>query len=74
MLGLMDTPTALAMYQRASGESYDEIRSQRDGLPRLGHMGVAWDAANAALFLASDEGAYVTGAIIPVDGGLTTKG
>ena len=73
MLGLMDTPTALAMYQRATGASYDEIRSQRNVVPRLGHMGDPWDAANAALFLASNEGAYVTGATIPVDGGLTTK-
>ena len=36
----------------------------------LGRIGNPEDIANAALFLASDEAAWLTGAIIPVDGGL----
>jgi NAD(P)-dependent dehydrogenase (short-subunit alcohol dehydrogenase family) len=38
------------------------------GIP-LGRWGFARDIANAALFLASDEAAYITGVILPVDGG-----
>lgn len=38
------------------------------GIP-MGRWGTAMDIANAALFLASDEAAYITGVILPVDGG-----
>lgn len=37
----------------------------------LGRLGKPVDIANAALFLASDEAAFVTGAVLVVDGGLT---
>jgi NAD(P)-dependent dehydrogenase (short-subunit alcohol dehydrogenase family) len=39
----------------------------------MGHMGDAWDVANAALFLASDESRYITGVELVVDGGLTCR-
>ena len=32
-------------------------------------MGNAWDVAKAALFLASEEANFITGASLPVDGG-----
>lgn len=38
------------------------------GIP-MGRWGLARDIANAALFFASDESAYVTGTVLPVDGG-----
>jgi NAD(P)-dependent dehydrogenase (short-subunit alcohol dehydrogenase family) len=39
----------------------------------LTRLGMPDDIANAALFLASDESAFVTGAVIPVDGGVTAR-
>ena len=45
----------------------------RDAQVPMGHMGDAWDVANAALFLASDESKYVTGLELVVDGGITRE-
>jgi 3-oxoacyl-[acyl-carrier protein] reductase len=44
------------------------IRSMEEAIP-LGRLGSARDVANAFLFLASDEAAYITGTTIIVDGG-----
>ena len=40
----------------------------------LGRIGRPEDMAGAAIYLASRAGAYLTGAVIPVDGGITTHG
>jgi NAD(P)-dependent dehydrogenase (short-subunit alcohol dehydrogenase family) len=45
----------------------DEVRAAA-GVP-LGRLAEPEDIARAALFLASDEAAYITGAVVPVDGG-----
>jgi NAD(P)-dependent dehydrogenase (short-subunit alcohol dehydrogenase family) len=34
-------------------------------------MGTGWDTAYAALFLASDEAKFITGVLLPVDGGMS---
>jgi NAD(P)-dependent dehydrogenase (short-subunit alcohol dehydrogenase family) len=39
----------------------------------LGRVGTVREVAMAALFLASDDASYITGTIIPVDGGWTSK-
>jgi NAD(P)-dependent dehydrogenase (short-subunit alcohol dehydrogenase family) len=36
-------------------------------------MGTAWDTAHASLFLASDEAGFITGAVLPVDGGQAAR-
>jgi NAD(P)-dependent dehydrogenase (short-subunit alcohol dehydrogenase family) len=68
--GLMDTPMAVDTRARASGKSRTEVAAARDARVPLRHkMGTAWDVANAALFLASDEANFITGVALPVDGG-----
>jgi NAD(P)-dependent dehydrogenase (short-subunit alcohol dehydrogenase family) len=68
--GLMDTPMAVDTRARASGKSRAEVAAARDARVPLRHkMGTAWDVANAALFLASDEAKFITGVALPVDGG-----
>ena len=72
MPGLMDTPMAVGGNAAARGAPVEEIRAGRDALVPLGRkMGTAWDVAYAALFLASDEAKFITGAILPVDGGMS---
>jgi NAD(P)-dependent dehydrogenase (short-subunit alcohol dehydrogenase family) len=64
----------------ATGEAVSEARPAAAGpgdplraaAAPLGRIGRPDDMAGAALYLASRAGAYVTGAVIPVDGGLTT--
>jgi NAD(P)-dependent dehydrogenase (short-subunit alcohol dehydrogenase family) len=68
--GLMDTPMAVDTRARVSGKSRAEVAAGRDARVPLRHkMGTAWDVANAALFLASDEASFITGVALPVDGG-----
>jgi len=39
----------------------------------MGYMGDPLDIANCAVFLASDESRYITGAELTVDGGFTAQ-
>jgi NAD(P)-dependent dehydrogenase (short-subunit alcohol dehydrogenase family) len=72
--GLMDTPMAVDTRARISGKSRAEIVALRDAeVPLRRRMGTAWDVANAALFLASDEANFITGVALPVDGGALVK-
>lgn len=72
--GLMDTPMAIQGISEARGVAPDVLREERHRAVPLGrHMGSAWDVANAALFLASDEARFVTGVLLPVDGGQSVR-
>jgi len=72
--GLMDTPMAVDTRARASGKTRAQVAAERDArVPLRGRMGTAWDVANAALFLASDEASFITGVALPVDGGAMVR-
>jgi NAD(P)-dependent dehydrogenase (short-subunit alcohol dehydrogenase family) len=72
--GLMDTPMAVDTRARARGVSRAQVAAERDAKVPLRHrMGTAWDVANAALFLASDEASFITGVSLPVDGGALVR-
>jgi len=74
MMGYMDTPMAVSGIAQASGRSTSEERAERDArVPLGGHQGTGWDTAYAALFLASDEAAFISGAILPVDGAMGVR-
>jgi 3-oxoacyl-[acyl-carrier protein] reductase len=58
--------------RRAAAEtpSYTDSLLEAQALPYLGQPS---DVAQLALFLASDDSAFITGAAIPIDGGLQAK-
>ena len=72
--GVVDTSMAVDTRMRLTGKSREEIVSERNSRVPLRHrQGTGWDVANAALFLASDEAQFITGASLPVDGGSLVK-
>ena len=74
MPGLMNTPMAIEGISQALGVAKDDLTRQRDAQVPLGaKMGTAWDVAWAALFLASDEARFISGVVLPVDGGQSAR-
>jgi NAD(P)-dependent dehydrogenase (short-subunit alcohol dehydrogenase family) len=69
--GMIDTPHVRHYYRDAPREEVERVMRQRDKACPMGRQGSPWDVARAALFLASDDATYVTGAELVVDGGLT---
>jgi NAD(P)-dependent dehydrogenase (short-subunit alcohol dehydrogenase family) len=61
----VDTPMVRELFKDP-----EKQRERLDEVP-LGRLATARDVANAALFLASDDASFITGAALPVDGGLT---
>jgi NAD(P)-dependent dehydrogenase (short-subunit alcohol dehydrogenase family) len=64
--GVIDTP----LTQR----TVKTVPEQRGRAIPLGRWGEADEVARAALFLASDDASYITGVVLPVDGGWLARG
>ena len=56
------------MYEKGMTE---EARAARKARSLLGTEGTGWDCAAAVVFLAGPHARWITGAIIPVDAGVT---
>jgi NAD(P)-dependent dehydrogenase (short-subunit alcohol dehydrogenase family) len=69
--GHIDTPMVRQSLP-SDPKAYEAFVEERATWCPMGHMGEPWDVAYAALYLASDEAKYVTGAELVVDGGVTS--
>jgi NAD(P)-dependent dehydrogenase (short-subunit alcohol dehydrogenase family) len=63
----VETDLTAAVLSKAADP--DAIRRERIGVHPLGRLGQPEDLAGLAVYLASEESAWVTGATFPVDGG-----
>jgi NAD(P)-dependent dehydrogenase (short-subunit alcohol dehydrogenase family) len=71
--GLIDTPLGVDSAAAAIGVEREVLAQRRAASVPMGHQGTAWDVANAALFLASDEAAFISGVCLPVDGAQSAR-
>lgn len=66
-------PIDTAWTRRSKGPMTKEDEQMMTSATPLGRRGTPEEVANVYLFLASDEASYVTGAMYPVDGGVTVS-
>lgn len=71
--GTVQTPFVEGYLARNFAGHEDEARQQLHARQPIGRMGRPDEIAHAALYLASDEAAFVTGSALVIDGGWTAK-
>lgn len=74
--GTIDTPLyrkAIANYSKASGIPLDEIEKMEAQEQPIGRIGLPEEIAELAYFLNQGNTKFITGALIPIDGGYTAK-
>ena len=62
-------PQVAAKVVMSKAADPDAVRRERIGVHPIGRLGQPEDMAGLAVYLASDESSWVTGAALPVDGG-----
>ncbi|MDR0259499.1 MAG: SDR family oxidoreductase [Comamonas sp.] len=70
LLGMMDTALVRQQLAVAHPQGLEHLLATRNAICPTGAMGRPWDAADAAVFLASDSARYINGTDIFVDGGM----
>ena len=70
--GMVETPQLLRNVSAMPPEAQEHMKQNASALIPLGRIGNVADIGRAAAFLASDAAAWVTGAVLSVDGGITT--
>ena len=65
--------TRLWEHYLQSSPNPEQLAAETAALHPVGRRGIPHDVAEAALFLASDSSAFITGADLVVDGGLTVR-
>ena len=71
--GTIQTPFVEGYLARSFPGHEDEVRQTLHARQPLGRMGTPEEIATAALYLASDEASFTTGAAFSIDGGLTAR-
>jgi 2-keto-3-deoxy-L-fuconate dehydrogenase len=68
--GTVETPS-LNERMVAQGGDLEQVRSAFVARQPMGRIGTPEEIANLAVYLASDESSYTTGAVFAIDGGMT---
>ena len=63
--------TGMLRQALATSGDFEQSRRRTEMVIPIGRIGAPEDVAYATLFLAGDEAGYITGAVLPVDGGRT---
>lgn len=71
--GLMHTPLIGMLADKYANGDLEGLIKKRNAAVPMGNMGDAFDVANAAVFLASNQARYITGQKLVVDGGITSS-
>jgi NAD(P)-dependent dehydrogenase (short-subunit alcohol dehydrogenase family) len=67
--GVIDTPMPRRYLENVPDK--EGAWRQMEAMHLLKRLGRPQEVVSAALYLASDEASFMTGAVVPVDGGLT---
>ena len=69
--GTVDSPFVAAYLQKYHSHEIEKTRAELNTRQPIGRLGKPEEIAHLALYLASDEAAFVNGSVITIDGGWT---